>query len=50
MVTQTFELVSYEKRNRVAWLTINNEAKHERAQYRGAERPLVRLRGSRQRR
>jgi len=24
MVTKTFELVNYEKRNRVAWLTINN--------------------------
>src|SRR6478672_2573220 len=27
MVTKTFELVSYEKRNRIAWLTINNEAR-----------------------
>src|SRR4051812_43328451 len=26
-VTQTFELVSYEKRDRVAWLTINNAEK-----------------------
>ena len=25
MVTKTFELVSYEKRNRIAWITINNE-------------------------
>ena len=25
MVSKTFELVSYEKRNRIAWLTINNE-------------------------
>src|ERR1700690_2827857 len=27
MATKTFELVSYEKRNRVAWVTINNEAR-----------------------
>jgi enoyl-CoA hydratase/carnithine racemase len=25
MVSKTFELVSYEKRNRIAWITINNE-------------------------
>ena len=25
MVSKTFELVSYEKNNRIAWITINNE-------------------------
>ena len=27
MATKTFELVSYEKSNRIAWITINNEAR-----------------------
>ncbi len=27
MAVKTFELVSYEKKNRVAWITINNESR-----------------------
>ncbi len=27
MATKTFELVSYEKSNRIAWITINNESR-----------------------